>query len=163
MRNSACAAGKKSSHSHAGAIKLRPIRKSKRAITPILWHTGDVQRLCALLLLTLSLLLMLAPLASAAGERSLLPACCRRQGAHHCASAIASVADRRHAGFRSAACPAMPHSALALIQTPATLPALASLAFLACWSSFFSTGALEGYARALALKSPRGPPSLSLA
>jgi len=122
-----------------------------------------VQRFCALLLLTLSLLLMLAPLASAASERDLLPACCRRQGVHHCAGSIAGMADRQHAGFRAAACPAMPHAALAVLQTVASLPALASLAFLACWFGFFSTGALEGYARALALKSPRGPPSLLLA
>jgi len=122
-----------------------------------------VQRLCALLLLTLSLLLMLAPLASAAGERNLLPACCRGRGAHHCANLIRAVPDRQHAGFRSAACPAMPRASLAVLETLASLPALASLAFLACWSSFFSTSAFEGYARALALKSPRGPPSLSLA
>jgi hypothetical protein len=127
------------------------------------WHTKDVQRFCALLLLTLSALLLVAPLAPAAAEQNLLPACCRRLGAHQCASAMQAASDRQHASFRSVGCLLMPHRSVAVLQKLAGLLAFAGFAFLACWSPFFSTGALESYARALALRSSRGPPAFLLA
>jgi hypothetical protein len=121
-----------------------------------------VQKFCALLLLTLSALLLVAPLAPAAAEQQ-LPACCRRLGAHHCAASMQVATDRQHASFRAVGCLLMPHRSLAVLQKLTGLLAFAGFAFLACWSPFFSTGALEGYARALALKSPRGPPAFFFA
>ena len=135
----------------------------RRRTRETLWHTRGVQRLCALLLLTLSAWLLVAPLAAGPAEQNLLPACCRRLGAHHCAAKILAAEDRRHASFRATACLLMPHPAPAVLQNLAGALALVSLALTICWSPFSSTGALEGYARALALKSPRGPPSPSLA
>lgn len=128
-----------------------------------LWHTRDVQRLCALLLLTLSAWLLVAPLAASPSEQSLLPACCRKLGAHHCASTARAGEDRLHASLQPGNCMLMPHHGAALLQRLNGLAAFASLAFLVCWSPFFSSGALQGYARALAAKSSRGPPLPSFA
>ncbi len=128
-----------------------------------LWHTRDVQKLCALLLLTLSAWLLVAPLAASQSEQSLLPACCRRLGVHHCAVAVRAGEDRFHAGFRSTTCMLMPHHAAALLQRFDGLLSLAALVFLACWSPFWSSSALEGHAHALAVRTSRGPPVSSFA
>ncbi len=73
------------------------------------------------------------------------------------------MADRLHTSFRSTGCLLMPRHSPALVEQLAGLINWAGLAFLICWFPFFSTTALAGYARALALKIPRGPPCLSLA
>jgi hypothetical protein len=127
-----------------------------------MWHTKAVQRFCALLLLTLSAWLLVAPLAELPAEQK-LPVCCRRAGSHHCALGSAAVrfADRQQASFRSIGCRLMPHDSLAAPQKPVGLLTSAGLAFPFRWSAFISTSSIEGYARALALKSPRGPPDLS--
>jgi hypothetical protein len=118
-----------------------------------------VRRLCALLLLTLSAWLLVAPLAAASAEQNLLPACCRRLGAHHCSSVGRMAGERQQAGFRSAGCMLMPHHSLALLEKLAGPLPVASLALPANRAPFTSTSALAGYARALAIKSPRGPPA----
>ena len=129
------------------------------------WHTRDVQRLCALFLLTLSAWLLVAPLATAPREESLLPACCRRAGAHHCMQGLAAAhaSDRRQASFRAAGCLLMPHASPAWLQSFAATAGFAGIVYLAARACFYAKSASEGYACALALKSPRGPPWLSLA
>ncbi len=130
-----------------------------------LWHTRDVQKLCALLLLTLSAWLLVAPLAVSRQQQNLLPACCRRLGVHHCAQSVAmqSALDRRHASLRSTGCLLMPHGGAAILEQLIGTVTLAVLPLLLSCFPFFTIGALEDYARALALRSPRGPPCFSLA
>jgi hypothetical protein len=55
-------------------------------------ESGKVRRLLTILLAAAFLLPLVAPFASAAGDESGLPACCRRLGRHHC---IMSAAERR--------------------------------------------------------------------
>ena len=125
-----------------------------------------MRKLCSLLLLTLSAWLLVAPLAASRQQQNLLPACCRRLGAHHCAQTAAAMQpalDRQHKSFGSTECLLMPHRGAAMLEPLIGAVTLATLPFLASWFPFFAAGALENYARVLALKSPRGPPCLSLA
>ena len=71
--------------------------------------------------------------------------------------------DRYHASLHSTGCLLMPHRGAAIVQRLIGTVVLMCLPFLLTWFPFFTIGALEGYARALALKSPRGPPRFSLA
>jgi len=77
-----------------------------------------MRRLLAILLLAAFGLPAVAPLlAQTQDADSNLPACCRRNGAHHCALSIA--AQSTNAPTVSARCPAFPHRAAVANVVPA--------------------------------------------
>jgi hypothetical protein len=94
-----------------------------------------VRRLLSLLLLAVfSLPLLLPALALAQGPESNLPACCRRNGAHHCSMSeqeMTALLNGTRASAPRPHCPNYPVAITALrhvdLATPKAAPALASV------------------------------------
>jgi hypothetical protein len=117
-------------------------------------------------LLVFSLPLILPALALAQGPESNLPACCRRNGAHHCAMAMRSNAMPASGTNLSALpqhCPAYP-----ALVTPLRHVNLTAPAGPAAFAELVSNPAIRRQTEARACVSPdcarhkRGPPSTLL-
>ena len=98
-------------------------------------YTTPVRKLLSLLLLAVfSLPLLLPALALAQGPESNLPACCRRNGAHHCMMSEQEMAALLNGTRASAPRPHCPNYPVAIttlrhvdLATPKAAPALASV------------------------------------
>ena len=98
-------------------------------------YTTPVRKLLSLLLLVVfSLPLLLPALALAQGPESNLPACCRRNGAHHCMMSEQEMAALLNGTRASAPRPHCPNYPVAIttlrhvdLATPKAPPALASV------------------------------------
>lgn len=126
-----------------------------------------MRRLLSLTLLLMFSLPLISPLL-ALGESpdSRLPACCRRNGAHHCgmsADQLAALAHGRNFAAPRSKCPMFPQSVVpSHHETPAISPAAALFAALHSHPAHFAQ--VEAWAR-VALEGARlkrGPPAVRL-
>jgi hypothetical protein len=116
-----------------------------------------VRRVLASLLLVLFSFSLIAPALFASDTDSKLPACCRRNGKHHCGLATGS-------GFHAARCADFPSvNAIPASQT-AALPGLSRSAFIALIIQPGNSSRLEARSRISYSQAgqKRGPPAFSL-
>jgi hypothetical protein len=128
-------------------------------------YTCGVRRLLSLVLLAaFAGPLLASALAVAQGPESNLPACCRRNGAHHCmmsADQLSSLLNGTHFTVIPSKCPAYPralapvHHQNCLFNAPSNLLAVAYAHPARRWQ-------VEAWARAAlaGARQKRGPPSL---
>ncbi len=112
---------------------------------------------------------LLATLHGADPAQALLPACCRRNGAHHCAMQMAQMSatenaehNRRAAFSTPDTCPCFPRTlARSAPETPAVLTAAILLSGQVATDNLARIRLLSVHARWLSLRADRGPPATS--
>jgi hypothetical protein len=116
-----------------------------------------VRRVLASLLLVLFSFSLIAPALSASDADSKLPACCRRNGKHHCTLATGS-------GFRAAKCAAFPSINVIPASHTAGLPGLSRSTFTALIVQPANSTQLEAHSRLSYSQTgqKRGPPAFSV-
>ena len=122
-----------------------------------------MRRLLAILLLAAFGLPVVAPLLAQGQDlESNLPACCRRNGAHHCALSIA--AQNTNAPTIAARCPSFPQQVAIATLTPAAfLPTHASIKLTTATNSASARADAQRRLSRERTHRTRGPPTNSLA
>lgn len=120
-----------------------------------------MRRILASLLAGLFSFLLIAPALSASDPDANLPACCRRDGKHHCAMMM-RLESRSGPGFQADRCPFFPSVNAVPASPTAGLPGIARMIFVGPFSH--STAVWQVGARSRISYSQagqkRGPPSL---
>jgi hypothetical protein len=124
-----------------------------------------MRRALATLLLALFSFSLISPAVLASDPESNLPACCRRDGKHHCAMMGAMMAMQSESpsgpALQTARCPSFPTAGAIAASPAASLPGLSQAVFTGFFShSVFlqatATLGLSSYSRA---GQKRGPPA----
>jgi len=147
-------------------MKLRVFLKKARCESCVACYIEGVKRLLAILLLLALGLPGVAPLfaLSMGDAQSKLPACCRRNGAHHCNTPVAfHSGSKTTVSSRPMHCPQYPSVAPSSQESSYALTSVSSFA-----ASFAATSMAVSWANSAPRASfkmgrvARGPPDLSL-
>jgi hypothetical protein len=122
-----------------------------------------MRRTLAMLLVLVFSLPLVAPAFVSTAKASELPACCRRNGAHHCAMSDVSVAVPAHDRTISSNCPYWPAGHLRLMMPHAVATQPAVVARHAAHPAEVVREAEAGYRISFErTRQKRGPPALTL-